>query len=169
MKRITAAILALSMLLLTACSTGSGTSAGATSDNTSEESSTAETSAVTEEKETLSNDVAMEEIITEGTFENGTYEPWGTYSKGGAFELGIENNELCVNIERTGTVEYGVQVYCDGIPLYKKGVYKVEFDIHSTVPRQIEYRIQKNGGDFRPYSRELIDITEEPQHIKLEF
>ncbi len=97
---------------------------------------------------------------------------WGTYTESGGFGMIAvnENGQLEVTIENTGSVGHAVQVYCDGFALLQNAEYELSFDISSTVERTMEWRIQLNGGDYRPYvSEEHAAITKEVKHFSHTF
>ncbi len=92
-----------------------------------------------------------------------------TYANGGAFEMIQEEGQLVCNIEKTGSVEHGVQIYYDGFTMARDCVYNVSFDISSTVERNVEWRVQINGGDYHAYASEQVVIGPETTTINYEF
>lgn len=64
---------------------------------------------------------------------------------------------------------WAVQVYYDIIPLYKNGVYRVKYDISSTVDRTVDGILQQNGGDYQAYTSKKLSLTSETQTIDYEF
>ena len=66
-------------------------------------------------------------------------------------------------------MSYGVQVYYDGFKMYKNGKYHLEFDIKSTLNRKIEYRIQLNGGDYRSYVGDSVEIGNDVKKVSQDF
>lgn len=78
-------------------------------------------------------------------------DPWGVMEMGGKAKLAAENGEMVCYVERLGPNEYAVQIWYDGIALEKGKTYKFAFDVTSEVEREIEYRIQMNGGDYKNY------------------
>ncbi len=112
---------------------------------------------------------AAENIISNSTFESGT-SGWGIYKEsGGSATLSTDNGRLAMNITSLGTVNYAVQMYYDIVPLYQNGVYRLSFEISSTVDRYVEAMIQQNGGTYQPYTWKGLDITSTPQTIDYEF
>ena len=78
--------------------------------------------------------------------------------------------QLEISIKKTGRVKHAAQVYCDGFEILENGVYKIAFDISSTVPRTVEWRIQLNGGDYHAYAtEENIKINSETMHYEYTF
>lgn len=105
------------------------------------------------------------ELIENGDFSNGT-ENWDIYVAGGAdANMSVENEQLIVSISDVGTLSYGVQPYYSCIPLYKNGVYRLQFDISSSLSRIIDYRIQQDGGNYTSYVGGNLPVTSETQHI----
>lgn len=92
-----------------------------------------------------------------------------TYANGGKFEMIQEDGQLVCNIETTGSVEHGVQIYYDGFTMAKDCVYNVSFDISSSVERVVEWRVQINGGDYHAYASEKVTIGPETQTVNYEF
>ena len=108
-------------------------------------------------------------LIEFGHFTGGI-EPWMLYKNGGKAELRhIKEGELEVAIESTGRIQYGIQPYYDGFTLYQGGEYKFSFDVRSTIPRELEWRIQLNGGDYHAYVGDFIKVTDQVSHIEKTF
>ena len=103
--------------------------------STTKEEKTAPAPAVQAEKPMYQN----------GDFEGGKAEPWALFTQGGDAKIVIENGELCVDIANAGSIEYAVQLYQDVGPLEYACKYRMQFDMYSTLPRNVEYRIQKIG------------------------
>lgn len=102
-------------------------------------------------------------------FDDGELGGFTTYVNGGAFEIYGENGEFVCDIEKTGNVEHGCQIYYDGFTMAKGCVYTVSFDIRSTVDRVVEWRVQINGGDYHAYASDKVNLTSETQHVTMEF
>ena len=108
-------------------------------------------------------------LISNSTFEKDVKD-WGTYKEsGGKCSLKADDGRLALTVTDVGKVNYAVQVYYDIIPLYKNGVYRLKYDISSTVDRYIEGMIQMNGGDYRSYTWKGLELTSEPQSVDYEF
>lgn len=113
--------------------------------------------------------VSAADLISNGTFESST-SGWGMYKEsGGAASLSSDNGRLALKISNTGKVTYAVQMFYDIIPLYQNGVYRLKYDISSSVDRFVEGMIQQNGGTYQAYTWKGIDLTSEPQTIDYEF
>lgn len=108
-------------------------------------------------------------LYKNGDFEYKSVEPWGIFMQGGKATLTVENGELCVDITNLGSVEYAVQLYQDIGTIEYQCKYRVEFDMYSTLPRSVEYRIQMNGGTYEAYSLEHIELTDKKQTFVIDF
>lgn len=162
-KRIISAMLALAMVVSLA---GCGTSK---TENTGEQATEVTTTQEqTTEEETTEEEVQKGNMIVNGDFSDGTSH-FDTYTNGGSCDISVSGGELKVFISKLGTVEHGVQLYYDGFALQQGSVYRLAFDVHSTLERDFDWRIQINGGDYHAYSTETIHVTEEPLHYETEF
>lgn len=129
------------------------------------------TIATTEGEVATEKEIAYGEgnILTNGDFENGTGS-WTTYKNGGDFEMYVnDDKELQCDITNIGAVEHGVQIYYDGFAIRQGGVYEISFDIHGTLERALDWRIQVNGGDYHAYVMDTVVPTAEVQHVTAEF
>ncbi|MDE5835088.1 MAG: glycoside hydrolase family 9 protein, partial [Ruminococcus sp.] len=112
---------------------------------------------------------AEQNIINNSTFDSGV-SGWSTYKEsGGSCSLGTENGKLALKISSTGKLNYSVQVCYDIIPLYQNGVYRLKYDISSSVDRYVEGMIQQNGGTYQAYTWKGLSLTSEPQTVDYEF
>ena len=112
---------------------------------------------------------AADNIISNSTFESGTT-GWGTYQEsGGKCSLSTEDGKLALTVSSVGKLNYSVQATYDIIPLYKNGVYRLSYDISSSIDREVEGMIQLNGGDYHSYTWKGIKATSTPQTISYEF
>ncbi|MBQ0027243.1 MAG: glycoside hydrolase family 9 protein [Lachnospiraceae bacterium] len=174
--KIIISILLLFSLLLGCVGCGK-TGAETGLDNIAKESVTETTSASVEASETevveeiatvTDSDAETEEediqIVGKNLLDNGDFHSelsrWSSYiAKGGNGVFTAPGGEGKVKINNSGKVNYAVQIYYDGFALKKGGVYEFKFDICSTIPRNIEARIQINGGDYHAYVLNYYDIT----------
>lgn len=118
--------------------------------------------------------VSEEELkgnLIPGGYFNESNSKWGIYKEsGGEGSFAVKNGQLEITIKKTGTVKHAVQIYCDGFEILRNAVYKISFDIRSTVPKTMEWRIQLNGGDYHAYvTEENMKITSEPLHYEYTF
>ena len=112
---------------------------------------------------------AADSLVSNGTFESGK-SGWDTYHQtGGVCSLGTDGGRLALKVTSVGDVAWAVQVYYDIIPLYQNGVYRLSYEISSTVDRNVTGMLQMNGGDYRAYTSKNLTLTTEPQKIDYEF
>lgn len=107
-------------------------------------------------------------MINNPNFDEGVGD-WFPYTKDGKCILDCVDGELVVDITSNGTVEHGCQIYYDGFKVEQGCQYEIQFDAYSTTARDVEYRIQINGGDYHAYNQEYISLTPEVQHFDIIF
>lgn len=108
-------------------------------------------------------------LISNGTFDTGM-NGWGVYKEsGGDAVLTARSNQLALDVKSVGRLAYAVQMYYDIVPLYKNGVYRLKYDISSTVARQVEAMIQQNGGTYQAYTWKMLSVTENMQTVNYTF
>lgn len=109
-------------------------------------------------------------LIPGGYFNKIDYK-WGLYKEsGGQGATAVKDGQLEVTVENVGTVKHAVQVYCDGFQVLQNAVYKVAFDMKSSVDRVMDWRIQINGGDYHAYTgQEDVKLTAEMKHYEFTF
>ena len=158
---------------------------------TGDDGSTGDTEAVVETTEEITTEafvddgdwtITEEEIVendrfttVEGAeligldFEDGSAGKITTYVNGGSFDMAVEEGELACNITNTGAVEHGCQIYLDGFTMAQGCVYTMAFDVRSTLEREVEWRVQINGGDYHAYAKDRVKVGPESQHVSYEF
>lgn len=94
---------------------------------------------------------------------------WKLYTDASAEADYTAYNSIDAKITNTGDLDYSVQLYYNGLPLYQGGVYALQFDISSTVPRTAEVMLQENGGDYTAYFWKSLSLTEETQTVEVTF
>ena len=95
---------------------------------------------------------------------------WGTYFNGGYGTVSINADQVMqFDIAKQGDLDYSNQLSYDGFGLEQNCTYEIQFDIWSDVEREVQYRIQINGGDYHPYSIEEIMVGPETQHVDITF
>lgn len=94
---------------------------------------------------------------------------WKLYTDASAEADYTAYNSINATITNTGDLDYSVQMYYNGLPLYQGGVYALQFDISSTVPRTAEVFLQENGGDYTAYFAKSLSLTEETQTVEVTF
>lgn len=156
-----ASILAAAVLInaLSGCSAGTSTETSETTEQTSQIESVSEAG----ETENLPDN-----LISNATFE--TADGWGVYTNSAAAaEVSAENGKLALNITSAGDVSYAVQLYYDTVPLYKNAVYRLSYEIASTINRTVDAVIQQNGGSYQAYTHKSLEVGPEPQVVDYEF
>ena len=160
MKKIIATLLAMGLLTNVI---------GCGSQPAADVSTTVEESVVTEEAESIeeeTTEASTEEVVEEdvegvnllsnGDYSNGS-ENWATFiTKGGVAEFSSETGAGVVDIFTTGVEDYSVQLYYDGFGLKMGGVYELQFDISSTIPRNAE--IIPRNKEVRKISPHLLSL-----------
>ncbi|MBO4903217.1 MAG: glycoside hydrolase family 9 protein [Lachnospiraceae bacterium] len=108
-------------------------------------------------------------MVVNGDFSNGI-ENWGTYlNHGGSCDFREENEQAIVDIDKAGATDYGVQIFYDGFKLDQGGVYEFSFDIDTTLERDVEVRLQLNGGDYHAYFGQILTVKPGMEHYSFEF
>lgn len=167
-RRITAFLVAAAMACtLAGCG---GKQEASTEEVTTKEASTEEVTTEEDTEEPEENKVELNvNFIKNGDFSNGT-EGFFDYCNDGSVEIGVNaDGELQCDIGSIGTVEHGVQIYYDGFAMQQGVEYELSFDVHGTIERDIDWRIQVNGGDYHAYADNTVTVTPEVQHIKETF
>jgi endoglucanase len=117
----------------------------------------------------LSLDASATNIISNSTFTSGT-SGWSTYKEsGGSCSLSTEDGQLALTVSSVGKLNYSVQVCYDIIPLYQNGVYRLKYDISSSIDRTVEGMIQQNGGTYQAYTWKKLELTSTPQTVDYTF
>lgn len=111
---------------------------------------------------------AGEELIALD-FDDGTLDGFTTYTNGGVCELENMDGSLAVHILSCGNLDYANQAYWDGFALVRGCEYSFSFDVSCDIKRQLEYRLQLNGGDYHAYLGNFITAGPESSHIEVDF
>lgn len=108
-------------------------------------------------------------LIANSDFSGGM-DGYNTYTDGGNVTLSVNTDqELQCDITSVGNVAHGVQVYYDGFAM-KQGVeYEISFDVHATMDRSLDWRIQINGGDYHAYTGNAVAVTSDVVHVSERF
>ena len=102
-------------------------------------------------------------------FDDGTVDGFMTYIEGGECELANEDGKLAVKITSCGNLDYANQAYWDGFSLEQGCTYNYSFDISGSIGRQVEYRLQLNGGDYHAYLGEIIPVSQDVTHVSVDW
>lgn len=125
-------------------------------------------STVEEGTESTGNE-ARENMIKNGDFSEDLTN-WALYLEGGsATQLVNDAGEMEIQVSSPGKKEHAIQPYYDGFSLDMGCVYEYSFDVHSTVERTMQWRLQLNGGDYHAYVSDIITVNEEVQHVTCTF
>lgn len=114
-------------------------------------------------------DLKEGDVAVDVNFDDDDTDGFVTYLNGGKAEISGEDGKLVVDIQSCGDKDYSNQTYWDGFFLCKGAVYTYSFDISSDIDRQVEYRLQVNGGDYHAYKGEKIKVGKEVTHFETEF
>lgn len=107
--------------------------------------------------------------IVDVNFDNYTTQGFAKYSNGGIFTTSTDECNLVANVDDTGIVAHGCQVYLDGFEMMKDCEYTISFDVSCTIERELEWRVQINGGDYHAYASDYVNIGPEEQHVSMDF
>ena len=116
-------------------------------------------------------------LLLNGAFSNGLTS-WEVYSNEGAkvdyaVDSLSEDDAFCMNIEKTGSLDWMIQLKQNNIVLEKGKKYKIQFDAKSSLPRTIMYALQRDGSsddNWIPYSGTIkIEVGQDFEHYEIEF
>ncbi len=119
-----------------------------------------------------------EEIIFRNPDENGNYIINGTFAEaedlsddtnwkflltqGGAAQATIENNQMNILVDASGSVDYSVQLVQPDLPMQKGGTYEITFDAYSTGNRTVLVGISAPDLNYIRYMPDTItELTAE--------
>ena len=102
-------------------------------------------------------------------FDDGELDGFTTYTNGGECELENTEGALAVHIGTCGKLDYANQAYWDGFSLEQNCEYTYSFDVSCEIGRQLEYRLQLNGGDYHAYVGDFIAVGPEMTHVSVDF
>lgn len=94
---------------------------------------------------------------------------WKLYTDDSADATYTTYNSIDAIITDAGTLDYSVQLYYSGVPLYQGAEYSLTFEVSSTVPRQAALFIQEDGGDYTSYYWTKLGLSEEPLAVEYSF
>ena len=108
-------------------------------------------------------------MIRNADFSSGT-KNWGLFTMAdGEATFSVVDEEGVISVTNTGTEDYAIQFYQDGVKLYEGNVYKLSFKYKSNVEREVQVRIQENGGNYIGYLDDKLSFTEDWQTYEKEF
>ena len=115
------------------------------------------------------NPIAPGKKIIDLNFDDGGTSQFGSFKEGGEFYLANKDGMLDVKISNVGYVDYSNQAFWEGFALVEGCEYTYSFDIKSDIERQVEYRLQINGGDYHAYKGAYIRIGPEVTNFTVDF
>ena len=99
------------------------------------------------------------ELVNNGTFSVST--PFDLYTGyEGSASINAVGGEMMVDIGNVGQTHYAVQPFFTGFQLEKGAICRLRFDARSSIPRDLEVRVQRNGDDYRAYCSSWLHIDE---------
>lgn len=125
-----------------------------------------ETAEVTPTKD--SSEEGSGNLISNGDFSQ-DQKGWGSFLSAGTGTFAVENEQGVLKVIDSGSYDYSVQLYYDGFKLQQGGVYSLEFDASCNEPREMEARVQINGGDYHAYASQLVELKTDTAHYSIEF
>ena len=170
-KRVISALVCVACAVnLFACANDAESTNEANMVTDTEEADEEQAGETTEEEEAESDGIAEGvNMVVNGDFEDGTTN-WSTYlSQGGIATLSAQDGKGVMDIDSTGSLDYSVQLYYDGFELMMGGVYEFSFDIDTDLARNMEARLQINGGDYHGYIDNYFDIEPGETHVSWTF
>ena len=115
------------------------------------------------------NPIAPGKKIVDINFDDGSNGGFGTFKEGGELYLANKDGMLDIKIANVGYLDYSNQAFWDGFALVEGCEYTYSFDIKSDIERQVEYRLQINGGDYHAYKGAYIKVGTEVTNFKVDF
>ena len=104
------------------------------------------------------------QLVENGTFDS-ILNPWIVNGASGSLEEG----KAKVNVNDIGKNPWDAQLLLKPLTLTKGHVYKVSFDVSSSVDRDIQAVLQKSSGDYAVYSSRNVSTTATAAHHEYEF
>ena len=113
--------------------------------------------------------LAANEAIVDIDFYDNDVDGFQVFTDGGSYELKAQDGMLVCAISSCGKKDYANQAYWDGFELAEGCEYTYSFDISCDIERQVEYRLQLNGGDYHAYQGEYITVGPEVTNFSVDF
>ncbi len=112
----------------------------------------------------INGDLSEGESLTDG-------EGWFFLTaQGGAAEASIADGQLSILVEKSGSVDYSVQLVQPDLPMQKGGVYQVSFDAYATGERTMLVGVSAPDLNYIRYMPDtLVSLTAEKQSYTFEF
>ncbi len=123
------------------------------------------------EKVYVSNVPAGENMLSNGSFDGGTIQPWEMALNEADASMQVNNKgELAIDITDGGSIIWGVQVRYTMLPLVRGQSYVFEFDAYSTGNKPVDAKLEKDEHPWHNYgSIGSSIITRRKRHFRYEF
>ena len=113
--------------------------------------------------------LAANQAIVDINFDDNDVDGFQVFTDGGNYTLKAQDGQLVCAISNCGKKDYANQAYWDGFELAEGCEYTYSFDISCDIERQVEYRLQLNGGDYHAYQGEYITVGPEVTNFSVDF
>ncbi len=91
-------------------------------------------------------------------------------TQGGEATATVENNQMNIIVDKSGSVDYSVQLVQPGLPMFKGGRYEITFDAYSTGDRTMLVGISAPDLNFIRYFPDTVaELTTEKKSYRYEF
>lgn len=91
-------------------------------------------------------------------------------TQGGEASAAVSDNQINITVEKSGSVDYSVQLVQPDIPVQKGGTYEVTFDAYSTGNRTVLVGISAPDLNYIRYMSDTpVELTTEKQSYRYEF
>ncbi len=91
-------------------------------------------------------------------------------AQGGVASASVKGNQLCILVEKSGSVDYSVQLVQPNLPMQKGGAYRVTFDAYATGDRTMLVGVSAPDLNYIRYMPDtLVALGTEKQTYTLDF
>ncbi len=91
-------------------------------------------------------------------------------TQGGAAQASISDGQMNILVEKSGSVDYSIQLVQPDLPMQKGGVYQVSFDAYATGERTMLVGVSAPDLNYIRYMPDtLVNLTAEKQSYTFEF
>ncbi len=88
----------------------------------------------------------------------------------GAATAEIKDNSMVIKTEKTGTVDYSVQLVQANVPFEKGATYEVSFDAQASENRKMNVDVKAPDRGYQSYMKTLVpELTTEMKHFSTQF
>lgn len=111
-----------------------------------------------------------ENLIKDSSFEDSKAKYWGVVrNDGSSAKIAVNDGKLAFNVTKLGTQSYSLQLWHESVPIYQNGVYRLSYEISSTVDRSLNVNVQQISGSYQNYTSKELNVTSETQIIDYTF